>query len=165
MIPGERTRREALAAIAAFGAAAAFGVGTAGAGERHHHRDHQRSPRFGPGDRPFPRLPEGTDTLPKIEHIVVVMMENHSFDNYFATLGRGDGLELDRHGRPTAVNRDRTGRAVRSFRMPSTCLLDALDLKADRPAFLEPPVLAHAPGRSACVEGAPGRIPKGANPA
>lgn len=131
MIRGERTRREALAALAAFGAAAAFGVGAAGAGERHgHHHHHRHHPRLGPGDRPFPRLPEGTDTLPMIEHIVVVMMENHSFDNYFATLGRGDGLELDRHGRPTAVNRDRTGRAVRSFRMPSTCQLDHLPSNA-----------------------------------
>src|SRR5215831_5530351 len=33
-----------------------------------------------PGSRPNPTLPEGTDTMPKIEHIVIVMMENHSFD-------------------------------------------------------------------------------------
>jgi phospholipase C len=29
--------------------------------------------------------------LPQIKHIVVLMMENHSFDNYLGTLGRGRG--------------------------------------------------------------------------
>ena len=33
--------------------------------------------------------------MPKIEHIVVVMMENHSFDDDFGMLGRGDGFKLD----------------------------------------------------------------------
>ena len=35
-----------------------------------------------PGDRPDPSLPAGTDMLPQIKHVVVLMMENHSFDNY-----------------------------------------------------------------------------------
>ena len=39
-----------------------------------------------PGSRPDPRQPAGTDILPKIEHIVVVMMENHSYDNYLGLL-------------------------------------------------------------------------------
>ena len=51
-----------------------------------------------PGSRPNPTLPEGTDTMPKIEHIVVVMMENHSFDARFGMLGRGDGFKLDGNG-------------------------------------------------------------------
>jgi phospholipase C len=36
-----------------------------------------------PGSRPFPHLPAGHPTpgLEKIEHVVVLMMENHSFDN------------------------------------------------------------------------------------
>src|SRR5437870_8718788 len=33
------------------------------------------------GDLPDPTKPEGTDLLPQIEHIIVVMMENHSYDN------------------------------------------------------------------------------------
>ena len=45
----------------------------------------------GPADRPRPDLDPGTDLLPKIKHIVVLMMENHSFDNYLGTLGRGRG--------------------------------------------------------------------------
>src|SRR5439155_26443313 len=59
-----------------------------------------------PGTRPNPSLPEGVDTLPQIDHIVVVMMENHSFDNYLGMLGRGDGFTLDASGRPTAANPD-----------------------------------------------------------
>ena len=46
------------------------------------------------------------DCLPEVRHIVVLMMENHSFDNYFGTLGRGDGFTIDRHGKPTAANPD-----------------------------------------------------------
>ncbi|MBO0823929.1 MAG: phospholipase, partial [Actinobacteria bacterium] len=34
--------------------------------------------------------PPGTNKLPQIEHIVVLMMENHSYDNYLGMLqGRG----------------------------------------------------------------------------
>src|SRR5207244_8042084 len=76
-----------------------------------------------PGSPPHPKPPAGTDTLPKIDHIVVVMMENHSFDNYLGMLGRGDGFALDHNGRPTAANRDDQGNFVRAFRMPSTCQL------------------------------------------
>ena len=39
-----------------------------------------------PGQRPVPSQPAGTDLLPQIEHIVVLMMENHSYDNYFGML-------------------------------------------------------------------------------
>ncbi len=66
-----------------------------------------------PGSRPNPRLPECVDTLPQIEHIVVLMMENHSFDDHFGLLGRGDGFRLDRHGRPRDANPDGTGRLYR----------------------------------------------------
>jgi len=79
----------------------------------------------GPGIRPKPKLPEGTDTLPQIEHIVVVMMENHSFDNYLGVLGRGDGFPLDRRGRPRAANLDAAGNLVHAFRMPGPCQLGA----------------------------------------
>src|ERR1700712_4167591 len=78
-----------------------------------------------PGSRPNPTLPEGTDTLPKIEHIVVVMMENHSFDGRFGMLGRGDGFKLDSSGRPLDANPMADGRLVRAFHMPSTCQLNS----------------------------------------
>jgi phospholipase C len=73
-----------------------------------------------PGSRPFPHLPAGTDTIPKIEHIVVLMMENHSFDDHLGTLGRGDGLTPGRDGRPVNYNPDPAGGFVRSFHNPNT---------------------------------------------
>ena len=76
-----------------------------------------------PGSRPFPRLPEGVDTLPQIEHIIVVMMENHSFDDHFGLLGRGDGFRLDHRGQPLDANPDGQGNLLRAFHMPSTCQL------------------------------------------
>ena len=78
-----------------------------------------------PGSRPNPTLPEGTDTLPKIQHIVVVMMENHSFDGRFGMLGRGDGFKLDANGKPLDANAMKDGRFVRAFHMPSTCQLNS----------------------------------------
>src|SRR5947209_19195910 len=77
-----------------------------------------------PGTRPFPSVPEGTDMLPQIEHIVVVMMENHSFDNYLGMLGRGDGFTLDASGKPTAALPDGKGNLVHAFHMPTPCQLD-----------------------------------------
>ena len=74
-----------------------------------------------PGSRPYPHLPAGTDTLPQIEHIIVLMMENHSFDDHLGLLGRGDGLTLGTNGHPVNYNPDPNGGYIRSFRMPSTC--------------------------------------------
>jgi phospholipase C len=73
------------------------------------------------GQRPDPARPAGTDLIPEIEHIVVVMQENHSYDNYFGMLGRGDGFALDATGKPTAANADAQGKMVRAFHMASTC--------------------------------------------
>jgi phospholipase C len=74
-----------------------------------------------PGSLPYPKLPPGTDTLPQIEHIVVLMMENHSFDDHLGTLGRGDGLTPGRDGKPVNYNPDPAGGFVRSFHNPNTC--------------------------------------------
>jgi phospholipase C len=75
------------------------------------------------GSRPFPGLPEGTDTMPQIEHVVVLMMENHSFDNVFGMLGRGDGFALRANGLPTASNPYPDGSVQHAFHMPTTCQL------------------------------------------
>jgi phospholipase C len=73
-----------------------------------------------PGSRPRPTLPEGTDLLPSIKHIVVLMMENHSYDNYLGMLqGRGAGFTLGADGRPEAANRGRDGEVIRAFHLPS----------------------------------------------
>jgi phospholipase C len=45
--------------------------------------------------RPDESQPPGTDLIPQIKHIVLLMLENHSFDNYLGTLGRGEGLVMD----------------------------------------------------------------------
>lgn len=73
------------------------------------------------GSRPRPHLPAGTDQVPKIKHIVVVMMENHSFDNILGLIGRGDGFTLGPNGRPTAKNPDGQGNYVHAFHMPTEC--------------------------------------------
>jgi len=74
-----------------------------------------------PGSLPNPRRPAGTDLLPQIEHIVVVMQENHSFDNYLGVLGRGDGFRLDGGHRPTNTNPAPDGTSIRAFPMADAC--------------------------------------------
>src|SRR6202012_1843923 len=78
---------------------------------RRHHR---------PGERPDPGRPAGTDRLPQIKHIVVLMMENHSFDNYLGTLGRGDGFPLGDDGVPDAENPGSAGTMIRAYHARST---------------------------------------------
>src|SRR5690348_7530219 len=60
-----------------------------------------------PNSLPDPHRPAGevTSALP-FDHLVVAMMENHSFDNYFGMLPRrgqrkADGFRFDRHGKPS----------------------------------------------------------------
>jgi phospholipase C len=78
-----------------------------------------------PGSLPYPKLPEGTDTIPKIKHIVVLMMENHSYDNRLGMLQRpgADGFRLDHDGKPTATNPYANGDIQHAFHMPTTCQL------------------------------------------
>jgi len=95
------TRRTLLRAGAGAGALLAAGrlpawakpVATAAAGRR------------APDSLPFPHLPAGHASMPQIEHIVVLIMENHSFDNLLGMVpyqvpGRGnvDGL-MRKHGK------------------------------------------------------------------
>ena len=77
-----------------------------------------------PGSLPYPHLPVGTDTVPQIDHIVVLMMENHSYDNKLGMLDRpgADGFKL-RHGVPVAVNPYPNGDLQHAFHMPTTCQL------------------------------------------
>ena len=82
------------------------------------------------GERPFPGRPEGTDTLPQIDHILVLMMENHTYDNWLGMLGRGpgqqprgDGFTMAPDGQPTAANPTPDGKTQHAFHMPTTCQL------------------------------------------
>ena len=72
----------------------------------------RRLRRRGGSDAADPGLPDpaqvpGTDRVPAIRHVVLLMMENHSFDNYLGALGRGDGLPD-----PRPANPRRDGRPV-----------------------------------------------------
>jgi phospholipase C len=80
----------------------------------------------GPDSLPDPRRPPGTatDALP-FDHIVMVMQENHSFDNYFGMLPRrgqphADGFRFTRSGTPLNSNPFRGG-IVRVLHAPTTC--------------------------------------------
>ena len=89
--------------------------------ERQKLRGRERRTRHNrPGDRPDPSRPVGTDMLPQIKHIVVLMMENHSFDNYLGTLGRGEGFPLGDDGTPDAENPDSAGTMIRAHHAKST---------------------------------------------
>jgi phospholipase C len=79
-------------------------------------------PLLGPGDRPYPNLPAGTESFPQIQHIVVLMMENHSFDNHLGALRRPgvDGLTF-RGGSALNWNPTSAGSPVYATRAPSTC--------------------------------------------
>ena len=72
-----------------------------------------------PGSRPFPNCPAGTDMIPQIEHIVVLMMENHSYDNRLGTLRRrgADGFGSG----PAASRRRSTRTRTVTSSTPSGC--------------------------------------------
>jgi phospholipase C len=123
--PGRPTRRGVLKAGLATGAVLGTGAWT-GTARRSAARAAQTAPRAGlrqPGSRPYPRLAVGTDTIPQVKHIVVLMMENHSYDNHLGMLGRAgaDGFTLGSKGRPTAANPYPDGRIQHAFEMPNTC--------------------------------------------
>jgi phospholipase C len=81
-----------------------------------------------PGSLPDPNRPAGSvdDEMP-FDHIVVVMMENHSFDNVLGMLARSgqsaaDGLSFDESGEATNSNPGTNGTppTVTSFPLIST---------------------------------------------
>jgi len=112
-------RRTVLKGLAAAGVTATAGAaGVAGTGAA------QAAALRQPGSLPYPHLKPGTDTIPQVEHIVVLMMENHSYDNKLGMLGRAgaDGFTLGAGGKPTASNPYPSGGKVQhAFRMPTTC--------------------------------------------
>ena len=129
-VSGERdllTRRSALGVGA--GAAAALAVSGLPAWAR---TPLASEPRWRPGrpdHLPFPDRPMGEPGIRQIEHVVVLMLENHSADNVLGTLpyvsaGRRrdfDGLPANRRGIPIAANPDVNGHRVRSFALPDMC--------------------------------------------
>jgi phospholipase C len=92
----------------------------------------------GPGSLPFPTRPAGVpqpDLAPElanIDHIIIVMMENHSFDSHLGMLpyrypslaGRVDGWpQLDGNGVPvpSVPQRDHSGAVHGCYPMPDGC--------------------------------------------
>jgi phospholipase C len=114
----------------------------------------------GAGERARADLPEGTDLLPQIRHIVVLMMENHSYDNYLGMLaGRGEGLPLGSDGRAEAVNFLPNGQAFHAHRMASTTQVKNNPSQNWRASHIQ-----HADGRcdgfaAAVAEALPGADP------
>jgi phospholipase C len=118
---GGPTRRGLLKAGLAAGAVAGVAGWRPAPGNRGRHH-HLRKPN----SLPYPHLPAGTDTIPQIQHVVVLMMENHSYDNRLGMLNRhgADGFRLGRDGLPTATNPYANGDLQHAFRMPTTCQLN-----------------------------------------
>lgn len=117
---GQRLSRRRL--LTAGGAGAVLALGGPALARRAGATTPAPTARFGPGDRPFPTLAPGTDCIPQIQHIVVLMMENHSFDNHLGALRRPgvDGLTI-RDGRATQYNADSRGQKVFASPAATTC--------------------------------------------
>jgi phospholipase C len=125
VLGGDRlTRRALLRAGAGTGAAALVSTGLpAWARPVSAAKSHIRRP----DSRPFPHLPAGKESMKEIKHIVVLMMENHSFDNLLGMLphrvkGRQtvDGLTVKK-GKVTNFNADPSGHRVFATGATSPC--------------------------------------------
>jgi len=88
-----------------------------------------RACRFGPGALPAQTLPHGRphgDAIP-IDHIVVLMQENRSFDHYLGRL-HWEGQRRSRPEPPRAANPDPLGgRPIRAFHQSALCEVADLD--------------------------------------
>jgi phospholipase C len=90
------------------------------------------------GSLPFPKRPAGqpqpdlAPELANIDHIVLVMQENHSFDGHLGMLPHRvrsrrnvDGFPfVGRDGIPLVVQEDAQGQRFRAFPMPNACQLN-----------------------------------------
>jgi phospholipase C len=119
---GQLTRRALLRRGGALGALAASAYG---GGPLWHAASAAARTIRAPDTLPDPRRPAGTPTsaLP-FDHIVIVMMENHSFDNLLGALAhsgqpKAQGLKFSRTGVALNSNPGPSG-PVRSFPFPDT---------------------------------------------
>ena len=125
------TRRRALEVGAGAVAGVALGGLPAWARPASGHRFGQR---FWPDELPHPGRAIGEPGLAEIEHVVLLMLENHSTDNVLGMLphasrarrGKFDGLPVGRSGTPVSSNPDARGHRVRSFALPDLCPADGL---------------------------------------
>lgn len=107
MVNHEISRRQVLKGI---GATAAFAAAASRMGPAWSTQARRRMAQLlGPGSRPDPSKPIGADLIPQIDHIVIYMQENRSYDHYFGMSGIGDGLTIGPGGTPTNANPDLNG--------------------------------------------------------
>ncbi len=71
------------------------------------------TPDGGTTDATTPDSPPNGDSAPpdsgfagKIQHVVIIMQENRSFDHYFGTFPGAEGIPMDSNGVPTVCNPD-----------------------------------------------------------
>ena len=106
-----------------YGGAAAAGL--AGANPLVRAASTLAHPLHQPDSLPDPTRPAGTvDESMPFDHIVVVMMENHSFDNLLGALAhsgqpKAHGLKLNAKGVPHNWNPNAAGEKVLSFELPT----------------------------------------------
>ena len=120
------TRRRALEVGAGAVAGVALGGLPAWARPVSGHRFGQR---LWPDELPHADRAIGEPGLREIEHVVLLMLENHSADNVLGMLphvsrarrGKFDGLPVGRSGIPISSNPDASGHRVRSFALPDLC--------------------------------------------
>jgi phospholipase C len=128
--PGRLTRR-ALLGGAAAGAAGAVLAACGGSSTSGTTTTSTSKPIGKVGVPPNPKVPVGSDQLPQFDHIVVVMMENHSFDNLLGDLAhsgqpRARGLKFNhRSGQALNTNPGPDG-PVRSFAIPTTAQMPSV---------------------------------------
>ena len=126
------TRRTLMQTAAAGGAAALAANGLPAWARPIVRATHLRHP----GSRPFPHLPAGTASMPEIKHIVVLIMENHSFDNLLGMVpyqvpGRAGVDGLTRHrGAFKNFNRATNGTKVFAQHASTPCQLHAVPSQA-----------------------------------
>ena len=80
-----------------------------------------------PDSLPFPHMAAGTESMHQIKHVVVLMMENHSFDNMYGRIpqvvkgrARVDGLTMS-GGHITNSNPDKDGKPVFARHASTPC--------------------------------------------
>jgi phospholipase C len=64
-----------------------------------------------------------TGRLKDIEHVVILMQENRSFDHYFGTLSGVRGFS-DKHGRKAFFQKNRSGKTIHPFHLKQQCMPD-----------------------------------------
>jgi phospholipase C len=100
------TRRQALRELGAAG----IGIGALGGGlEALLAQAASAAPRHG--------------SLADIEHVVILIQENRSFDHYFGTLSGVRGFD-DNHGRAVFSQKTEKGHTIKPFHLPKECLHD-----------------------------------------